>query len=199
MQILKRIAPLLLSSLALLSAGCGGSASSTTVKQVVISPSSTGIVVNAQQAYTATGTDSAGNSVSGLTFTWVSSDTNVATIGSTGVATGKAGGTTQITATSDGVTSAPATLTVLPAIGSVDIQPTSASIRVGATQQFTATAKDVNGNPVSGATFSWSISFSGTATIDSNGLATAVAPGTVTVRANLGGINSPAATLTVTP
>jgi uncharacterized protein YjdB len=130
----------------------------------------------------------------------VSSNIDVATIdGASGLAIGKSGGTTQITAAASDVTSSPATLTVLPSILSVSISPISSSIKVGQALQFVATAKDVNGNAVTGTPFSWSNSFSGIVTIDNNGLATGRSPGTVSITATLGGITSPVATLNVTP
>jgi hypothetical protein len=201
---LRRAFPFLLSTalsgIVLLLSSCGGSStSSSSVKTIVVTPSVSGISVNGQQVYTATAIDSNGNTVGGLTFTWTSSAIDVAPISTAGVATGKGGGTTQITATASDVTSSPATLTVLPAILSVSMSPITATIKVGQTQQFVATAKDVNGNAVTGAPFSWSNSFSGIATVDSNGLATGVSPGTVLITASLGGVTSPVATLTVTP
>lgn len=193
--------PAVWASVLLLLSGCGGGSSSSTgaVTAVVVIPGTSAISVNGQQGYAATATDATGNSVSGLTFAWSSSSTGVATISADGVATGVSGGTTQITATTSGVASSPATLTVLPKVASVSISPVSATIRVGQTQQFTATAKDVNGNAITGVAFTWSNTFSGVGTIDSNGLATAISPGTVMITASLGGITSPVATLTVTP
>ncbi len=198
----RRILPSLPASvLLLLFSACGGGSSTpaSTVTSVVVIPASSAIAVNGVQTYSATATDASGNSVSGLTFAWSSIATGVATISSTGVATGISGGTTQITATTSNVTSMPATLTVMPKVASVTISPGSATIRAGQTQQFTATAKDVNGNAITGVAFTWSDSFAGIATIDSNGLATAISPGTVMITASLGGVTSPVATLTVTP
>lgn len=182
--------------------GCGGhssSSSTSTVDKITVAPTTATVAVNRQQAFTASALDASGNVLTGGTFTWASSDTTIATVDQTGVATGKSGGTAQITASTGTVTSSPATLTVQPAVASVAISPTSATIHVGATQQFTATATDVKGNTITGAQFSWSISFSGIATIDSSGLATGISPGTVVVTANSGGISSPVATLNVVP
>ncbi len=82
-------------------------------------------------------------------------------------------------------------------IASVSISPMMATLTVGATQQLTAAAMDASGSPVQ-AQFTWHTSFGGVVSIDNNGLATAVAPGTVQITANAGGITSPVATLTVT-
>jgi hypothetical protein len=182
---------------------CGGSSKSSstpTVASIAISPASPSIAVGATQQFTATAKDSSGNTISGVTFAWSSSAAGVATINSSGLATGVSAGTTQITASSGGVTSPADTLTVTPPpVASIAISPASPSIAVGATQQFTATAKDSSGNTISGVTFAWSSSATGVATINSSGLATGVSAGTTQITASSGGVTSPADTLTVTP
>jgi Putative Ig domain/Bacterial Ig-like domain (group 2) len=85
-----------------------------------------------------------------------------------------------------------------PTVASVSISPASASVVIGATEQFSATAKDSSGNAISGVTFTWSSSSTATATINSSGLATAVAAGTSSITASASGITSSASTLTVT-
>jgi hypothetical protein len=185
---------------------CGGSSSSTTIgppATINITPLKASISPNQQQSFAATAQDSSGNTVTTVTFSWASSAPNVASIGSNGLALGRSNGTTQITASAAGatntiVTSAPATLTVTQPIASITVSPRTATIAVNGTQQFTAAAVDANGNAVTGVTFAWACSFSGTATIDSNGLATGIAPGPVSIFASASGVTSPAATLTVT-
>jgi len=186
-------------AVALVIPGCGGSSSSTqTVASVNVTPTTSSVGVNGSQAFVATALDSNGQTVSGQTFTWSSSNTAIATISGSGIATGVAPGTTQITALTGGITSTAVTLTVNPAIATVSLSPLTATIKVGATQQFTASAVDAQGNTVSQAAFSWHNSFGGVASIDSHGLATGLAPGTVMITASANGISSQVATLTVT-
>ncbi|MGH8427238.1 MAG: Ig-like domain-containing protein [Gammaproteobacteria bacterium] len=83
-------------------------------------------------------------------------------------------------------------------VSSIAITPTSASIAEGATQQFTAVAKDANGATISGVSFTWSSSDTGVATINASGLATGVATGTTSITASAQGVTSPAAALSVT-
>jgi hypothetical protein len=183
-------------------ASCGGSSSSTSTgpaATINITPQTAFISLNQQQSFSATAQDSSGNTLTTVKFAWTSSTPNVASIDDNGLALGRSNGSTQITASASGVTSAPATLTVTQPIASITISPRTAAIAVNATQQFTAAAVDAKGNAITGLTFSWACSFSGTATIDSNGLATGVAPGTVTIVAGAGGVTSTPATLTVTP
>ena len=201
-KLISRLGCAVFGSVLFLFLSCGGGSNSTsTISSVSVVPTTSSIKINGQQTFTANAVDASGNTV-GATFTWQSSTAGVATIDNNGVATGRTSGQTQITATgtlsSQTVTSQPVTLTVLPQIGSVTVTPTSATIKVGAQQQFMASAKDVNGNPVTGAVFDWAISFSGVATIDQNGLATGVSAGMVVVTASVGGVTSPMATLNVT-
>ena len=71
------------------------------------------------------------------------------------------------------------------AISMISITPTSASISVGATQQYTADARDSAGAQVKGATLDWTSSNTAVATIDSNGLATAVTVGSSSITASI--------------
>jgi trimeric autotransporter adhesin len=182
----------------LATSSCGGSTSSTTVSSIVVIPSVSSTTVSGHQIFTANALNKDGNSVGTVTYTWASSDTNVATIDGAGIALGKSGGTTQITATTSNITSPPVSLTVFPDVASVSISPINATIKVGEQQQFVATATDVNGNNIANAVLNWSISFSGVATIDSTGTATGRSVGTATVTASMGGVSSPIATLNVT-
>jgi hypothetical protein len=183
---------------AVLLQACGGGSSSSTVASINISPTSGSVSVNGSQTFTATALDSNGQTVTNQTFTWASSNTAIATITAAGVATGVTAGSTQITANTAGITSTAATLTVNPAIATVALTPLSATIKVGQTQQFTASATDASGNSVKQAQFTWHNSFGGVASIDANGLATALAPGTVMITASASGMTSQVATLTVT-
>jgi DNA/RNA endonuclease G (NUC1) len=64
----------------------------------------------------------------------------------------------------------------------VTVTPVSASVAVGATQQFGATARDSSAI-VTGTTFTWTTTSSAVATVSSTGLVTGVTPGTVYVKA----------------
>ncbi len=111
-------------------------------------------------------------------------------------------GTTSITATLGAVTSAGATLTVTAAqLTAVQVTAVSYSVAAGFTRQFAATAifSDGTENVTEAAT--WSSLNTAVATVSdsagSKGLATAVAPGTVSIRASYSS-ELGSATLTVT-
>lgn len=78
----------------------------------------------------------------------------------------------------------------------VVVSPDSADIGPGETQQFTATVQDLHGNPLACAV-TWSSSNTAVATVDANGLATGVAPGSTTITATCQAASG-SATLTVT-
>lgn len=113
----KFMSVLLFSSVFLLSlSGCGGGSSGggsgTTISSIAITPATASVATGATQQFTAVAKDSAGATVSGVTFTWASSNTGVATISSSGLATGVAAGSANITAKAGGVTSNTSALTV---------------------------------------------------------------------------------------
>jgi hypothetical protein len=84
-------------------------------------------------------------------------------------------------------------------VTSINITPTTATLAIGATQLFTATALDASLNPVTSVAFVWTSSNTAVATINSaTGLATAIAAGTTDIAATSGGVTSNVAVLTVT-
>ena len=83
-----------------------------------------------------------------------------------------------------------------PQIATISLTPPSASIEVGQTQTFTATAEDASGESVNAA-FVWASSNPAVASV-SNGVATGLSVGTTNVTASANGVTSNAAELTVT-
>ncbi len=75
-----------------------------------------------------------------------------------------------------------------PDVVQVTVSPTSASLVVGATQQFTATANDGSGNPVTGVTVTWASSDAGVASVTDGGLATGTGAGTAAITATISGV-----------
>lgn len=82
-------------------------------------------------------------------------------------------------------------------VATVTVSPSTASIVVGATQQYSATAKDANGATVS-TTYTWTSSNTAVATVDGSGLATAVSAGSATITATSANGVPGNASLTVT-
>jgi Big-like domain-containing protein len=98
-------------------AGCGGNGDDdrSVLTSVVLSTTAATIETGATQAFTATARDQNGTTMTGVTFTWSSSNTAVATVNGSGTATGVAAGTANITASAQGVTSTAAALAVVQA------------------------------------------------------------------------------------
>src|SRR5205809_257381 len=76
------------------------------------------------------------------------------------------------------------------------VSPTTASVGVGGTQQFTATLRDASGNVLTGRATSWTSRVQSIATVSAGGLVTALLAGTTTITATSEG-QSGTATMTV--
>jgi len=133
---------------------------------------------------------------------WTSSAPAVASVSSTGMVHGLSLGLALILATSGNhkdsalVTVVAATPPLVP-VASVAVSPASSTVRVGGTQQLTATPEDGNGNPLSGRTITWATGNSSVANVDVSGLVTGVAAGSATITATSEG-KSGTASVTVT-
>lgn len=197
-------------------AGCGGgggsgapaSTASKTLVSLNVIPGSQGIALGTSQQFTAIATysDSTTADVTG-SVTWSSSSTAVATVsnsaGSIGKATAVAVGAATITATS-GTVSDSATLTVTAAtLTALTVTPAAPTLAMGLSHQFIATGT-FSDNSTQDLTdrVLWTSTAPAVATMSnqsgSQGVATAVAPGTSTITASSGGITG-SATLTVVP
>lgn len=104
-------------------------------------------------------------------YTWRSSDSNIASIDDSGRLTAREPGTVQVTVTdSDGHSASSGDIVIA---APLSISPQTAELLVGSTLQF-----DASGGI---GTLTWSVSNSEVASISSDGLLTAKAPGEVTV------------------
>ncbi len=130
--------------------------------------------------------------------TWSSASSGVATVSSGGLLSGVVTGTSVVTATYLGVTGTTTATVTPPDVQSIAVTPATASIALGRTQAFTATATytDTTTGDVT-TQVSWVSGTPATASIASSGLATSLAQGSSTITATLGGVSG-TATLTVT-
>jgi Bacterial Ig-like domain len=86
------------------------------------------------------------------------------------------------------------------AVASIAIAPSGATLTaIGALQQFTATAEDSSSLPVAGVHFTWSSLDTTVLTVDSSGVARAVANGTTGVIAQSGGVTGTASVTVSAP
>ena len=174
-----------------------------TVASVMVSPSEASIEEGQEQQFEAMAVTDDGMAIADVEFTWTSSDDNVATVSSMGLATGVSAGEVIITATVGDV-SGSAMLTVTeppppppPIVATVVVTPMEASIEEDGTQQFEAMASTSDGMVISGAEFAWTSSDDGVATVDQSGLSTGISAGEVMITAMAGDVSG-SAMLTVT-
>jgi uncharacterized protein YjdB len=182
-----------------------GSASDTATLTVVaahllsisLNPANPSIALGTTQQFTATGSFDDGSTQPLTSVIWSSSNINVASINSSGVATSTGPGTATITAAS-GAVSGTTSLTVTSAsLVSIAVTPANPSMAIGTTRQFTATGtfSDSSTQDVTGSVL-WSSSNAGVATVSNQGLASSVATGTTTIAATFGSVSG-STTLTV--
>jgi Bacterial surface proteins containing Ig-like domains len=180
---------------------CGGSSDTSPtgdpVAAVVVNPPSLTIAVGAQQPLQVQVQDAAGNLIADATVVWSVKDPTVASVSSSGVVTALAVGTTQIAANSNGK-SGIATITVnkIP-VASVVVRPTHVDAIAGSKTPLTGVAYDAAQNALAGRAISWTSSNQSVATVDANGMVTAVAAGSATITGTSEG-KSDVATFTVT-
>jgi trimeric autotransporter adhesin len=188
-----------------------------TLVSITVTPPVADVAAGAGEQFSATGTYS-DLSTRDLTdsVTWSSSDGTTATIsnapGSQGLATGVATGAVTITAADTSalvsgvaaLTVTPVSLPITPSLIAIAVTPPAADVAVGAGEQFTATGtySDLSTRDLTDSV-TWSSSDGTTATISntpgSQGLATGVATGAVTVTAaDSSALVSGVAALTVT-
>lgn len=170
------------------------------LSSIAVTPANPTVTTLMTTNLTATGTYSDGTTALVTnTATWTSANTGIATVSATGVATGVATGSTNITASQNGIISPVTTITVTSAtLVSIAVTPAAPNVAKGLTKQFTATGTYNNmttGNITGSVT--WISSNTTVATISAAGLATTLIQGTTNITADLGGITSPAQTLTV--
>lgn len=148
------------------------------VDHVVITPAQSSLTVGETVSFTAVPKDASGATLENRSVQWTSGAPEVATVSSTGVATGvQPGGPVSVSATIEGRT-AIAQLTVMPAaVSSVSVEPSSKSIVVGASQLLVAVLRDARGAPVTGRTVAWSTSNQTIATVSNAGQVTAISVG----------------------
>jgi hypothetical protein len=135
------------------------------------------------------------------TVLWDSSDANIATISSGGMATGFGPGTVSITAQSSISLKSSATLTVSGAVvnlSSIVVSPAASSLPVNSSQQFTATGNYTDGSSADLTSLvTWSSTPATIATVSASGLVNGVAAGSGNISASLGAISG-STSLTVT-
>jgi hypothetical protein len=162
--------------------------SGDSITTLTISPVSRLAAAGDKINYTASGTTVNGDTKDiTSSATWSSSDTNIATISSSGIATAVAAGNTTISAKQDnGSANATLVITALP-LDHITVTPTDPTVaQTTGTYQFTATGTFTDGSTQNLSTVvQWSSGTTSVATINSNGLATLLTAGTTQITASI--------------
>ncbi|MBI4999910.1 MAG: DUF11 domain-containing protein [Euryarchaeota archaeon] len=161
---------------------------SVAIDHILVAPSPATVVVGASQAFTAVAYDASNNPIGGVIFTWA---TNVGAINAAGLFTAQgAPGNGTVTATNGSVTGSAPVSVVSVAIDHIVVSPNPATVAVGGTQSFTATAYDALGNAIPGVLYAWT---TGVGAVDQLGFFTAQThPGIGTVTATNGSVSASA-------
>lgn len=164
---------------------------------IAVSLASASIGIGQSQTLTGEARDQYGDAMPGISLTWASSSSSVATV-ENGVVTGVSAGTTSITASSGGVTSSPFALTVIVVTaGEIVIDKASVFLpAVGETAQLTAHIVNPQGvaSPV---TATWTSTAPGKVSIELSGQLEARAIGSAQIFAEAGGLRSAPTLVTV--
>lgn len=199
-------------------AGCGGGDSGPTnptpstptppappptpvATSISVTPSSHTLAsIGATVQLTATVRDQNNNPMTGQTVSWTSANTAVATVSGNGLVTAVSNGTSQITARS-GNASGTANITVAePVPTRIAVTPSSHTLEaIGETVQLRATVRDQRNNIMSGQTITWSSGNEAVATVDGNGLVTAVSDGMTEITARSGSLSANSAITVASP
>lgn len=209
---MKSSSVLVLLSVLVITAGCGGGGISTggvvssgtsTLVSITLSPVNPTLSEGMSEQCYVTGNYSDGpQKIITTAATWNSSNPGVATIdSSTGVVTSVAIGTTTIAASYGGFSQSTTLTVTQAALVSIAVEPTLSSIPVGTTEQFTATGIFTNNTTTNLTTsVTWTSSTPEIAVVSnatgSNGLVTSLASGTTLIVARSGSISG-SVTLTV--
>jgi hypothetical protein len=186
----------LLACITLILTGCGGGGGAADSKTGVLAPTTitispatpSNVSIGLTTKFTAQSTYADGSKADITTqVIWATGDATIATIDSTGKATGlKAGSGTTVIATLSGVSSSPVTLNVnSKAISSINISTTTASVPKGRAADFVATASysDGTSGAVTGSVI-WSSDNALVTTLSSTGNASTLTTGTANITAS---------------
>ena len=141
--------------------------------------------------------DATGAIITGRDITWSSDANPVATVSQSGLVTGVAVGIANITATREGKSMmAQVTVTPIP-VATVVLDKTAAEITVGTTTTFSAEARSIAGQLLTGRYIAWTAADVTVVSV-ADGVVTALAPGNTTITATSEG-KTATATIKVNP
>lgn len=171
-----------------------------TIASIAVTPANPTLAPGATQQMTATATFTDGTTQDvSATANWSTDNAATAGVNATGLVTAAAAGSAKITA-AVGAVSGSTTVTVqiaAPVLVSISVTPINPALKVGNTQQLTATGTLSDNSTVDlTATATWTSSDAAIASVNATGLVTANAKGAATITATSAGVSG-ATTVTV--
>lgn len=145
------------------------------------------------RAITALAKDAQGNEIRGQRLVWTVEDATIAGVNASGIVTGIASGSTQLSVSAGGVSALVPVVVKSRPTSVISVMPASSTIRVGTTVTLTATAYDNAGGVVKGRPIKWKSSDASKATVDSLGVVTGVGPGLATITATIDAVSDASA------
>jgi uncharacterized protein YjdB len=161
------------------------------VASVAVSPAAVTLFPGQQQSASAVALDASGNQLSDRPVSWTSSNPEIATVSNNGLITAIAIGSAFVTANIEGKSaSVSVTVNAPPPLPAATVLVTLAtnSVTVGQSVQAFARVLDAQGNELSGRPVSWSSANPTVATVNANGVVTAVSAGSATIVAQREGV-----------
>ena len=159
------------------------------VAAIQVSPASPTVAVGKTVQLSATAQDASGSTIGGRTFFWTSSDSSIAAVTAQGAVTGRRVGSAQIAASAEGVSTVVNVTVMPPGVASVTVEPGSRTFQsLSDTARFVASARDADGNLLTGRSIIWTSSDPSVAAVSSTGVVTAVRNGVAAIRATVDGV-----------
>ncbi|MEC7987321.1 MAG: BspA family leucine-rich repeat surface protein [Myxococcota bacterium] len=129
--------------------------------------------------------DEGGSTIDNALVEWLSSDDSIATVDADGVVTATGNGSATVTG-SIGSLSAQVSVTVEQVAYDIEVYPGAVTLNyLGETSSLTSNISDMGGSAISAATASWSSSDDTVASVDADGVVTAIGNGTAVVTATV--------------
>jgi len=160
---------------------------------IVITAEKQSVQINESITLTGTTYNASDNPVNNEGIRWTSSDESIISIDNNGILTGISVGQASVTASAQGFAEATVMISAFAdpnAIASIDVTPTQAELEIGGTVMMIAVAKNGIGETIDNITFAWNSTSPNVASVNSNGLVTAMQAGSTNISASSGNIRS---------
>lgn len=150
--------------------------------RVVVSEASLSLNISEKKQLTATFYDTTGDEVSDVEWTWQTEDAAIARVDQSGMVEGRAVGETTVQVLA-GEASAAVSVSVVAPTERVEVEPSSVELFPGESAQLSATVFDPDDAIIAGRAITWSSAEPEIATVDADGLITAVSAGSTELTA----------------